>query len=559
MSLWRTANPDWESAIRNGTSLVPPLPIFEDEAEKALRIFKRLRVPDIEGNPTHGEVCEPWVFDLVRVIFGSYDVALKQRMIREFFLLIPKKNGKSSIAAAVIVTAALMNRRPEAELLLIAPTKMIANIAFKQAKGIIRLDQALTKLFHIQEHIKTITHRRTLAQIQIKAADTDAITGSKATFVLIDETHVFAAMAKADQVFIEVRGGLAARPDGFLLQITTQSKEPPAGVFKAELAKARDVRDGKLEMALLPILYELPADLVAHDNWKRRENWKLVNPNLGISVSEDYLVDQLTAAEREGIGALALLASQHFNVEVGIGLRTDRWAGADHWLKAADRTITLDALLERSEVVAVGIDGGGLDDLLGLAVLGRERGTRRWLLWCRAWAHDCVLTRRKEIAPRLIDFRKEETLTVLPDDSDEDVTGVVDVIEQVHQSGLLAQGRAIGVDPVGIVQILDEIRRRGFDVAERVEPVRQGWTMSDKIKSTERQLAAGNLIHDGSALMTWCVGNAKVEPRGNAILITKAVSGSAKIDPLIAAFNAVDIMARDPVAGAVLNVRAMVA
>src|SRR3546814_3909986 len=97
-------------------------------------------------------------------------------MIREFFVLIPKKNGKSSIAAAIIVTAAILNRRPEAELLLIAPTKLIAEIAYKQAAGIIRLDAELSKLFWPQDHKKTITHRISLAVIMIKAADTDVIT-----------------------------------------------------------------------------------------------------------------------------------------------------------------------------------------------------------------------------------------------------------------------------------------------------------------------------------------------------------------------------------------------
>jgi phage terminase large subunit-like protein len=46
--------------------------------------------------------------------------------------------------------------------------------------------------------------------------------------------------------------------------------------------------------------------------------------------------------------------------------------------------------------------------------------------------------------------------------------------------------------------------------------------------------------------MAWAVGNAKVEPKGNAIVITKQASGTAKIDPLIAALNAVALMAINP-------------
>jgi phage terminase large subunit-like protein len=74
---------------------------------------------------------------------------------------------------------------------------------------------------------------------------------------------------------------------------------------------------------------------------------------------------------------------------------------------------------------------------------------------------------------------------------------------------------------------------------EQIIGISQGWKLNGAIKTTERKLAGGELGTAAQPLMAWCVGNAKVEPRGNAMLITKQASGTAKIDPLMALFNAV--------------------
>lgn len=556
-SIWDTSVTDWKERIRSGTSLVPTLPLYDVVADKALRIFKRLRVPDIIGNPSYGDVCGQWVFDFVRVIFGSYDPETKRRALREFFLLVPKKNGKSSIAAAIIVTAAILNERPEAELLLIAPTKEIANISFKQAAGIIRLDDELSKLFHIRDHLKTITHFNTLATIIIKAAAADVITGSKATFILIDETHVFSTMAKAADIFVEIRGSLAARPDGFLLQITTQSKTPPSGVFKAELQKARDVRDGLFSFPMLAVLYELPPEDAVDGGWMRPGSWGLVNPNLNRSVNADYLAGEIATAEREGPEKLALIASQHFNVEIGLGLHADRWPGAIYWEAAAGDAITLDRIIEECDVCVAGIDGGGLDDLMALSVIGRHKESRDWWHWGKAWAHPDVFERRKEIAPRLRDFERDGDLVVCAE-PDQDVTEIADICERLFIGGLLPERAGIGLDAYGVATLLDVLAERGMD-GDLLQAIGQGWKLQSAITTLPRKLKDRTMVHCRQPIMAWAVGNAKTELRGSNYIVTKQAAGASKIDPLMATFNAAMLMFQNPVAVSAFDAEAWIA
>lgn len=543
--VWDTAVPDWKERIRAGRSLIPDLPLNEDVAGRALRIFKRLRVPDLFGMPTYGEICTDWVFDLVRVIFGAYDPETKRRALREFFLLVPKKNGKSSIAAAIIVTAAIMNERPAAELLLIAPTQKIAEIAFDQAEGIIRADGELDKLFHIQRHLKQISHRLTGANIVVKAAAADVITGSKATYILIDETHVFAAMAKASGLFTEIRGSLVSRPDGFLLQITTQSKAPPTGVFKAELARARDVRDGKLVFPMLAVLYELPPEDAANDGWRDPAKWRLVNPNLGRSVDAQWLADELMAKEREGAEALVLFASQHFNVEIGQSLHADRWAGAMFWPACAVPRLTFERMLDECDVMVAGGDVGGADDLFGFSAIGRHRRSREWWCWSWAWCLVTVLDLRKSIAPKLRELEAAGDL-VITESAAEHIDGAVEICCRIRDAGLFPKKAGIGLDPHGVAALVDALEDHGFEAGRDVVPIGQGYKLSGAIKGLERRLFDRRLKHGGQPLMTWCVGNARAERRGNNVYVTKEAAGVAKIDPLVALFNAAILMDGNP-------------
>jgi len=533
----------------NGESLIPCQPLFPEEAEAGLSVMRHLKIVDAPGSPTIGEACAPWVMDFAGSVFGAYDAESGRRLIKEFSLIIPKKNSKSTIAAAIMMTLLLRNWRESAELIILAPTIEVANNAYAPARDMVKHDEDLADLLHVQDHVRTITHRVTGATLKVVAADSNTVGGKKASFILVDEIHLFGKVGQAENMLREATGGLASRPEGCVIYLTTQSDHPPAGVFLQKLQYSRQVRDGKIkDKRFLPVIYEFPRKMIDAGEHLKPENFHLVNPNMGLSVDREYLEREYEKSKDAGEESLRGFLSKFLNVEIGLALLSNRWPGAEFWEQQARKEITLDYLIEHSEVITIGIDGGGLDDLLGLAVVGRHKETREWMAWCRAWAHPSVLERRKSEAPKLHDFSKDGDLSLVRHIGD-DVEEVADVVEQIHDSGLLDR---VGVDPAGIGAILDAIVARGID-QDIVVGVSQGWRMGGAIKTTERKLAEGGLIHASQNLMNWCCGNARVEPRGNSILITKQASGTAKIDPLIALFCAVSLMALNPESKAGIN------
>lgn len=540
MAQWSTACTDWENRLIDGESIIPP-PIFADQAEQALSIFRELRVSDLPGKPTFGECSEAWVFDFVKAIFGGYDAETGNQLIREYGLLISKKNTKSTIAAGIMLTALILCWREDEEHLILAPTKEVADNSFKPAAGMIRADEELTDMFQIQDHIRTITHRVTRNTLKVVAADTDTVSGKKSGRILVDELWLFGKRANAEAMFMEALGGQVSRNEGWVIYLTTQSDDPPAGVFKERLDYWRDVRDGKIsDPKTLGILYEFPDSMIQTKAYLQPENFYITNPNIGLSVSPEWIADNLRKNQAKTDGTLQQFLAKHLNIEIGLNLRSDRWAGVDFWEQQA-RRVSFNDLLQRAEVISVGIDGGGLDDLLGFSAVGRDAETREWLCWCHAWAHEIAIRRRKSEESRFNDFVKAGDLTIVKRVG-QDTEEVAEYVSRIHTAELLDK---IGIDPSGVGQILDALIEAEIP-ADAVVGVSQGWRLGGAIKTTERKLAEGVLVHAGQPMMAWCVGNARVEPKGNAILITKQASGKGKIDPLMALFNAVSLMALNP-------------
>jgi phage terminase large subunit-like protein len=543
---WTTARPNWVEDILAGRSMSPSFDSLPDKerATEALKIFKSLRISDVPGRPTFEQAAEPWVFDFVAAVFGAYDPAARRQIAREIFLLIAKKNSKSTLAAGIMVTALIMHTRREEEFLILAPTKEIADNSFRPAAGMIEAQPELLRLYKVNHYHREITHRIDGSILAVKAADSKTVGGQKATCVLVDELWEFGKVAAADNILSEAVGSLVSRPEGFAIYLSTQSDQRPAGVFARKLEYHRKVRNGDREdPASLPVIYEFPPKMVEDGSWKDPKNWWIPNPNMHRTVDHAWLVSKASQTEYEGPEAYRVWAAKHLNIQVDIALQSDGWAGAKYWARGEDRTITLKTLIERCEVCCMGSDGGGLDDLLGVGVIGREKGTRRWLAWCHAFISPEGIERRKQNESAYRDFMADGDLTLvekLPDD----LELLVDIAEQLKEANLLA---TVGVDRIGMPGIVDALAKIDVTVDNgKLVGVAQGISLMGAYKAIERKLVDGTFKHHGGRMMAWCAGNAKIMPTPTAARIARDEAGYGKIDPLMALFDAADGMARNP-------------
>lgn len=552
------ACPDWQDKLRRFETPIPDLPYDEIECETAVALFNKLRIPDVPGQPTFGEAGGEWMRDIVRAAFGCIDPVTRSRLIGEIFNLVPKKNGKTTNAAALGILCLLMNRRPNVDGVIIGPTQEIAEKCFSQACAMIDCDPYLRLRFKIVEHRSMIidnhvdpeTGVRMNTKLKIKSFDPKVVTGSIPAFAILDELHLMAESHYAARVIGQIRGGMITNPDSLLIIITTQSETIPQGVFKDELDYARKVRDGEITegVRMLPILYEFPVEMQAGDAkaWRNEANWPMVLPNLGRSIDIARLRDLYRQSADKSIEEEARWASQHLNIEIGLGLHADRWSGAVHWLGALQAGLTLETLLNSSDVVTIGGDWGGADDLAALCFVGRHAQSKVWQAVTKAWARPSVFAARKSIAARLRDFEKDGDLRVV-ETGDEQAAEAADLCLMVSERGLLPAENGIGLDQAAVDLLMNALEERGL-LPPLVTAVGQGWKLQHAINGLPLRLEAKKLRHGGQPIFSWSVGNAKQRLKGSNYVVEKEHAGAGKIDPVMALFNAAMLMRLNPVA-----------
>ncbi len=234
-------------------------------------------------------ILEGWEAFNVAVIFGWKRCDNNFRRFLRADLETARKNGKTTLAAGIgIEMMSDIENEPGAEVYAAAVDRNQAKVCWESAKQIVEGSEALSKLF--KTSVFSIAYGNSCFKPLSK--DTQNKDGLNPSCGLCDERHAW----KNNGIYELLRTGMGSRDQPLLFSITTAGLDKSLPYFE-DLERLKDILDGKVvDEQQFVMIYELDKD----DDWKDERNWAKANPNLGVSLSLDYLRSEFADAVRKG-------------------------------------------------------------------------------------------------------------------------------------------------------------------------------------------------------------------------------------------------------------------
>ena len=277
---------------------------YEYDAKKANKaiewIEKYCHHTEGEKAPDHIQL-ELWQKALLACMFGLCDPKNGKRQFREVFLVVGRKNGKSLFASAIANYIFFEDGGFGARVYCVAPKLDQADIIYNDIWTMITLEPELmqSKDVPVEAQPNTARHRMTDLYIESSNSTVKKIAfsakksdGFNPSLCICDEVASWQGDAGLKQYEV-MKSGMGARPEGIMLACTTSGYQNDS-IFDELLKRStRFLLGESKETRLLPFLYMID-DI---DKWNDINELRKANPNLGVSIPVDYLLEEIAIAE----------------------------------------------------------------------------------------------------------------------------------------------------------------------------------------------------------------------------------------------------------------------
>ena len=230
-----------------------------------------------------------WQKSTISIIFGIVD-SEDLRIFREVFIVIARKNGKTLFASAIMAYMAYLDGEYGAKIYCIAPKLEQAEKAFDGFYQIVQGDEELNAMAKKRRSdIYIADSNTTIKAIAFNAKKSD---GFNPHLVVCDEVASWSGDGGLKQYEV-MKSALGARRQPMVLSISTAGYVDNSIYDELMKRSTAFLNGSSREKRLLPFLY-----LIDDENkWNDINELRKSNPNLGVSVSVDFLIEEIAIAE----------------------------------------------------------------------------------------------------------------------------------------------------------------------------------------------------------------------------------------------------------------------
>lgn len=484
------------------------LTLDRQAGERAIRFISSLKQTKgiYAGHPL---ALQPWQQFLIFNLF-AWKRADGSRRYRKAYVEVARKNGKSTLAAGIGLCGLFVDKEPRAEIYSAATTKDQAKIVFEEAKEMVKACSLKNRIGIFRN---SLSYDSTGSYFKPLSSDYDTLDGLNPHISIIDEYHAHPTSGVLD--VLDSASGSRYSPLMFIITTAGFYRNYPCYAFRRNAINV--LRGIAQDDSLFSMIYTLDEG----DDWSDPSVWVKSNPNLDVSVSSDYIEQQVKDALNRPEAQVNVMTKN-------LNLWTDSaatWILDSKWMEAEDKS----AVLEGCDCWG-GLDLSNVSDITALVLAFNEGGKTQMLpfFWI---PEDTVQEKMKKENVDYAKWIREGYIRLTPGNVVDYAFIRQDILNLASKYHILS----IAYDRWNSSQTVIDLQNEGMTM----HPFGQGYaSMSTPTKAFEAGVLSKQITHDGNPVLRWMLSNVAIarDPSGN-IKPDKSKS-SQKIDGISAAVMA---------------------
>ncbi|VVE87568.1 terminase large subunit [Pandoraea bronchicola] len=494
------------------------------KAEKKLRLIELL--PHTKGEWAFKRqlvTLEPWQVFGLACTFGWVSKKSGFRRFRESYWEVPRKNGKSVIAAGVGIAMFTADDEFGAEVYCGATTERQAWEVFRPARLMVKRSPMLVEHLGIEVNAQNLSRPEDGSRFEPIIGNPGD--GASPSCAIEDEYHEHDTNAQYETMLT----GMGARRQPLMFVITTAGADIEGPCYDKRRQVIEMLEGTVPDDELFGWIWTIDED----DDWTDPRTLAKANPNIGISVYQEYLESQQQRAIKSA-RFTNTFKTKHLNVWTSA---KTGYFNLEDWRACEDTTLTLEQFEGLDCMLALDLarklDLNSMARLFWRVIDGRRH---YYSVAPRFWVPEDTVrdTDNRRMAER---YQKWVNTGHLLETQGAEID-YRDILEEAKEANRACPVLQTPIDPHGATNLSHQLDDEGLTPVTIV----QNYTnMSDPMKELEAAITSRRFHHDGNPIMTWCVSNVvgKNLPGNDDVVRPIKQGNDNKIDGAVALIMAI--------------------